>query len=346
MVSVFLMIYSIAKAQDYITELPKEKNQFFWLLKVKAETIQEENFRTTDSTKVWRKITKNYYDSNGYLIKKEIFDSSFTNPIEVREYKYDKDGNYTEFLLNGELRELREYNDSGKITHTYWYDDEETIGTYFHKYDSVGNEIEILNKHSSGRIDTFLITHYNYDYSVNPPLIKSDTSFYNEQNYREILISELDSIGRCTRLITLRSDSTYNHTTLFYYNERNLFDSTISYSNKGIRKYIREYDNHYRIIKTIHYRETDSIPYIRNYSYDDKIFMQIDSLFQKNNLDLTKNSDFEKTGVTLETSYKDEDEIRVKITTEYYPSGLVRYSTRYDNNFNKVAKNFYEYEFY
>ena len=332
-------------SQDYIPELPKDKNLLFALLKVKIEIIQQELLRGDDSSVVSKNKYKNYYDTKGFLIKKETFDSSFTIPSLVHEYIYNDKGLYTEFLLNGKLKERREYNETGKITHTYWYDDE-IFKTDFHNYDSFGNEIEILIKYSSGRIDTFLITRYNYDYSVNPPLIKSDTTFYKGQYYPQILISESDSIGRCTRLIALHSNSTYNHTTLFYYNDRNLLDSTIHFSNSGVSKYLREYDSYQRLIKTIDYMNNDSIPSIWHCGYDDKIYMTIDSLFQKNDLDQIKNSNFEKRGVKFESLYKGENEISVKITTEYYPNGLIKNTMRFNYRENKIEKKFYDYEFY
>jgi len=71
-----LISISFLSAQNYIAELPQEKNQLFWLLRVKTETIKEKNFRVTDSTKVREKITKNYYDQRGYLNKKEILSSN------------------------------------------------------------------------------------------------------------------------------------------------------------------------------------------------------------------------------------------------------------------------------
>ena len=332
--------------QEYITELPKEKNQLFWLLKVKVEIIQEENFRTTDSSMVWNKITKNYYDPGGYLVKKEIFDSSFTLPSLVNDYKYDKNGNYTEFFLNGKLRERREYNDFGKITHIYYYSYGNVSKTHFYKYDSNGNEIEILIKYSSGKIDTFVVTHYNYDLAITPPRIISDTTYFRELGNIEIFISESDSIGRCTKSIVLYPDSTYNYTTLYFYNDKNLFDSTIQYSNKGVEKYIRRYDKSYRLTKTMEYTNTDSNPYIWNFFYDDNIFITIDSLFQKNNLDLAKLSDFEMTGVVLETLQKGENEIRVKIITQYYSNGLLKNTVRLIDDGNKIEKKFYDYEYY
>jgi hypothetical protein len=316
------------------------------LLNVKVETILKENINTSDSFKIWKNITKNFYDPHGYLIKKEIFDSSVTRPSFLREYRYDENGNYTEFFLDGNLRERREYNEFGKIAYMYYYNYGKITRTNICKYDSLGNENEILTKYSSGRIDTFLITHYNYDYSVNPPLIKSDTTLYNEQNYRQIDISESDSIGRCIRVITLHSDSINNYTTLYYYNDRNLFDSTFQYSNNGFSKSIYEYDKYHRLKSNIYYSNTDSLPYIWNCSYDDKIFMTIDSLYKKNDFDLTKVSDFENTGVVLATLHKGENEILSKNITEYYPIGLIKSSAHYDFKFEKIEKKFYEYEFY
>lgn len=341
-----IIICSFLLAQDYITELPKEKNLLYCLLKVKVETIQEEKIDTNDSSKIWKSLTKNYYDPNGYQIKKEIYDSSFTTPSVVREYNYDGKGNYTEFFINGKLRELREYNELGKVTDTYYYDFGELSRTLSYKYDPFGNEIEILKKYSSGNIDTFFIVHYNYDSTATPPRIISDTTFSREQYDRGITISEFDSIGRCKRSIVRYPESKWNYTTLFFYNDKNLFDSTIQYSSSGISKYIREYDKYFRLTRTLYYSEADSSPDIYNANYDDNIFMTIDSLFRKNDFDLTKISDFEKIGVTLETVPKGENEIRVKIMTQYYTNGLTKNILRYDYSFNQIEKNFYSYEFY
>lgn len=339
-----VIIYSSAQAQEYITELPKEKNRLFWLLKVKIETIREENFKTTDSSKIWESITKNYYDPKGYLIKKEIYDSSSTTPSVVREYKYDEKGNYTEFFIDGKLRERLEYNELKKLINTNYYNYGELSKTFFIKYDQYGNEIEILKKYSSSNLDTFLITHYNYDYTVIPPRIISDTTFLRDQYDRGITISEFDSIGRCERFIATFPESKWNDTTLYFYNDKNLFDSTIQYSSSGISKYIRQYDKNYRLTRTLDYTKADSSPYIWDYNYDDKIFMTIDSLFQKNDLDLTKTTDFEKTGVVLETLHKGDDEIRVKIITDYYSNGLIKNSLRLNYTENIIEKKFYEYE--
>jgi hypothetical protein len=348
MIIILLILISsnLSFSQDYIRELPRGKNQLFALLKVKIETIHQELLRGNDSNVISKNINKNYYDTRGYLIKKEIFDSSFTTPNFVREYRYDENGLYTEFFLNGSLRERREYNDSGKLTYRYFFDNEIQRKTEVIRYDSLGSEIEILINYSSGKIDTFLLTRYNYDFSINPPKIISDTSFYNEYNYRKLIISELDSIGRCTRLIILHPENIRNDTTLFFYNDKNLFDSTISYSNKGTRKYIREYDNYYRLTKTIKYSNTDSSPNIWNYIYDDNIFMTIDSLFQKNELDLTEISVFEMTGVVLETLLKGENEIRIKIMTQYNSNGLIKNTFRYDYHLDKIEQKFYDYEYF
>lgn len=345
-VLITVLYTTFVEAQDYITELPKEKNQLFWLLKVKTEKIEQENFRTNDSTKVWKKITKNYFDPEGYLIKREIFDSSLTIPSLVNEYKYDENGNYTEYIRSGSLRELREYNEFGKITRTQFYNHGEITRTYFYKYDSFGNVLEVFIEFSSGMIDTSLITNYNYDYSVSPPPIISDTTYFREVDYFVVTISEFDSIGRCSKSKTFYPDSTYNYTTLFFYNDKNLFDSTIQYSNQGVEKDIRCYDESYRLTKIIDYSDTDSIQYIWNLNYDEKIFTTIDSLFKENNLDLTKISDFEKTGVILETLYQDENEIRAKIITKYYPIGLIKSLIRYDYTFERIENKYYEYEFY
>ena len=345
-VFLILILISLGFPQDYIKELPPQRNQLFCLLRVKIETIREENLKTTDSSKIRESTTKNYYDPKGYLIKKEVYDSSSTTPSVVREYKYDEKGNYSEFFINGKLRERREYNESGKITHIYYYNFGELSKTLLFKYDSFGNEKEIFTKYSSGRTDTNLIFYYNYDYTVTPPRIISDTTFSREQYDRGITISEYDSIGRCKRSITRYPESKWNYTTLFFYNDKNLFDSTIQYSSSGISKYIRQYDKNYRLTRTLDYNKADSSPYICNYVYDNKIFMTIDSLFQKNDYELTKISDFEKIGVTLETVPKGENEIRVKLMTQYYSNGLVKNTIRYDCDNNNIEKKFYNYDFY
>ena len=345
-VFLILILISLGFPQDYIKELPPQRNQLFCLLKVKVETIREEKINTKDSSKIWESLTKSYYDPKGYLIKKEIYDSSFSTPSAVREYKYDEKGNYIEFFIDGKIRERREYNKLGKITHIYYYDYGELSKTLLFKYDSFGNEKEIFTKYSSGRTDTNLIFYYNYDYTVTPPRIISDTTFSREQYDRGITISEYDSIGRCKRSITRYPESKWNYTTLFFYNDKNLFDSTIQYSSSGISKYIRQYDKNYSLTRTSDYNKADSSPYIYNANYDDNIFMTIDSLFRKNDFDLTKISDFEKIGVTLETVAKGENEIRVKIMTQYYSNGLVKNTFRYDYDDNKMEKKFYSYEFY
>jgi len=341
------VLYTIfAEAQDYIKELPYEKNQLFCLLNVKVETIKQENFNTTDTTNLRKKITKNYYNPSGYLIKKEIFDSSLTSPSLINEYRYDENGNYTEYIRNGSLRERREYDEFGKVICASYYNFGEISRTRYYKYDSFGNVVEVSTEYSSGKIDTSLITNYNYNYAISPPVIISDTTIFRELGDLDITISEFDSIGRCTKSLTFYPDSIYNHTTLFFYNDKNLFDSTIQYSNQGVEKYIRCYDESYRLTKTINYLGNDSIQYIWNLNYDEKIFTKIDSLFKENDLDLTKISDFEKTGVILETLHKDGNEIRTKIVTEYYPNGLIKNVTRYDYKFEKMGKKYYEYEFY
>lgn len=337
---------TFVEAQDYIPELPHEKNQLYCLLNVKVETILQENLIMTDSTKVWKKITKNYYNPFGYLIKKEIFDSSLTLPSLITEYMYDDHGNYTEYIRNGSLRERREYNEFGKITHTDYYNFGEITRTRLYKYDSFGNVIEVFTVYSSGKIDTSLITNYNYNYSVSPPVIISDTTYFRERDDLEITTCEFDSIGRINKSLTLHQDKIRNDTTFYYYNVKDLFDSTIHLYGDGITKYLRTYDSYGRLTKIINYSKTSSSPSIWNLSYDDKIFFTIDSLFQKNDLDLTKISKFEKTGVILETLHKDDNEIRVKIITEYYQIGLIKSLIRYDYKFEKIEKKFYEYEFY
>ena len=84
-----LISSSLNFSQDYIKELPKDKNQLFWLPKVKVEKIQEENFKTTDSLKYWGNITKNYYDPEGYLIKNTERFIHAENKIEKKFYEYE-----------------------------------------------------------------------------------------------------------------------------------------------------------------------------------------------------------------------------------------------------------------
>jgi hypothetical protein len=248
-------------------------------------------------------------------------------------------------LINDEVRWLREYDDSGNLVLVERYEKFKLNLKSLYKYDSYGNCIAYIDENSSGKFDTICVTTYEYDFSFSPPKIKKEIYLYNHLNSEEKTIDEYDSMGRCIKSITKYYSDNSEDSLFYYYNEKNLLDSTIRFYSSFSEKLIQEYDEHWRLIKMIDYNYKYSTQYVSNFYYDDRIYFMIDSIYNSKNMDLPFENEYNFGALKSMLTYKGK-ELLNQTTNEYYSNGLMKKETRIIYSSDRIEEKYYEYEFY
>jgi hypothetical protein len=342
---VFIILSEHNYPQEFIYELSADdKNVVFESLKVRKEKLIGRIISVQDSVITPQSYTIHHFDSAGFVIRKDISRFSFNSTKSITEYKRNKKGLWTEIKSNGMLTALREYDNSEKLIIEKRYVRDDSYSTTFFSYDAFGNRSETITHYPSGRIDTTSLTFYNYDCSFTPPKIRSDTNYFND-NYKQKLITEYDSLGRGFKLITETFFDQSIDSVFYYYNEKNLIDSTVRYNGSITVRFIREYDEHWRLTKTIWHDYIRSVEQSGKINYDDTIFFLIDSIYKSKNLDLIIESGYDMVGIKSSQSYTG-NELRNQYTIQYYPNGLIKKESRINYPFDKIEEKIYEYEFY
>ena len=342
-----LFISSFSQAQDYLGDITLNyKNELFKILNVKKVIKKHKIIRTSDSVVVSKKFTIQYYDTSGFVTKKEEFDSLFNSPKSTFEYKRNENGLYTELYLNGKLREKKEYNDLNDLEYFYYFDEGKLSSTSRTVFDSLGNDIAHITTYSSGKIDTTSVSLYEYDYSFSPPKIKSENSIYIENNYIRKYISKYDSSGRCTKLITEYPYKSKRDSTFYYHDDKNHIDSTISFSNNKTKRFVTNYDTNWRELRSLQYNEADSITYMSVFTYNDSVTKIRDMLVPFTGKIVPMTSFDLLNGIQKLQHYDRNQKLTFLKEITYYANSLPKQEITLSYNFNRIEETNYEYEFF
>lgn len=287
-ISIFILISTpLCFAQRMLLDDSVEnKNLLFELLRVKKQKIQYNDMRMSDSVLISESSQILNINSAGYVTKEEDFNPYYNPSNSVLEYNRDKNGNIIQIISHGKLVESKTYNDLNKVTQWCFYKADTLFNKWNIKYDFLGNQIELLIKYPSGKIDTGDTRFYEYNNQSSTPKILKETRISDGDT--DIYIYDKNE-----RLVKkIHRDYYYNtrDSTLYFHNELGSKDSIVDYSTNPVQKIIREYDEKGRVDKIILFNEADSILQDYIYEFDNRGIEIRDSILIANGIEIPQKS--------------------------------------------------------
>lgn len=316
----------------------ENKNQLFEVLGVKKQITQYHSVWMSDSI-ISESSQTLFFDSSGYVIKKEGFNSWSNPPKSVIEFERDKNGNIIQILSDAKLVESKSYNDSNKVIQWSFYKADTLFSTWNIKYDSLGNQLVLIAEYPSGKIDTSNVAFFEYNYRYTMPRLLKETQV-DDGDTSIYIYDEFERIKQVIHRYSSYTDSIM-HFYLGVYR-----DSSILYSQRGIEKLTREYDERLRCDRMISYNQSDSLLFDMIFEYDDYGIEIRDSIFIANDIEIPQKTYDEMMGEQIVSRVIVNGKVSFTKTTSYYPNGLLKQMIKTDYDQNRIEETYYEYEFY
>lgn len=250
-----LLIFLSCKNSEsnIITDLQKDNLKGDIQMSLITEYEIEETKDSLESRDI-KKVARNYYNKNGFLIKEESFDP-ITKTIFSKDIIYDTKGNLSEIIsLFNNVPEFKQkflYNNDGLCIeeNTISLKSNNTEKTLI-KYDSKKNAIEKLFYNEYGELFNKQIIKEERD------LLKTERNNYDKDGkISTTQIISKNSIGKIIEDVLYSSDGSIIYRYTYKYdNQGNIIEQTLFDDISKIKRvdtYKNQYDKHGNIISSL-----------------------------------------------------------------------------------------------